>query len=108
MVAAVALLIFAVFGALMAMSPNIWGFAFLYLAASVGSGVNNTVHNSYLADAYPTEGRGRLFSWHNLSAPFSPTLGIPIFGLVVTFAHDWRYGLLVALAGIPSAWRCSP
>ena len=69
LVAVVALLIFAVFGAAMALSPNVWAFVFLYLAASIGSGVNNTVHNSYLADAYPTEGRGRVFSWHNLSDP---------------------------------------
>ena len=100
-VAAVALLVFAGFGALMALSPNVWWFAFLYLAASVGTGVNNTVHNSYLSDAYPTEGRGRIFSWHNLSDPLSQTIGILIFGYVVTIAHNWRYGLLVALAGIP-------
>jgi ABC-type branched-subunit amino acid transport system ATPase component/sugar phosphate permease len=101
LVAGVALLVFAVFGSAMALSPNVWAFAFLYLAASVGSGVNNTVHNSYLADAYPTEGRGRIFSWHNLSDPISQTIGILIFGFVVTVAHSWRYGLLVALAGIP-------
>ena len=100
-VAAIALLIFAFFGSLMAISPNVWAFAFLYLAASVGTGVNNTVHNSYLADAYPTEARGRIFSWHNLSDPLSQTIGILIFAYVVTIAHDWRYGLLVALAGIP-------
>jgi ABC-type branched-subunit amino acid transport system ATPase component/sugar phosphate permease len=101
LVAAISLIIFAVFGSVMALSPNVWAFAFLYLAASVGTGVNNTVHNSYLSDAYPTEARGRIFSWHNLSDPLSQTVGILIFGFVVTIAHDWRYGLLVALAGIP-------
>ncbi|HMD46010.1 MAG TPA: ATP-binding protein [Acidimicrobiales bacterium] len=100
-VAAVALIIFGVFGSVMALSPNVWAFAFLYMAAAVGLGVNNTVHNSYLADAYPVEGRGRVFSWHNLSDPLSQTIGILIFGYVVTVAHNWRYGLLVALAGIP-------
>src|SRR6202046_2643923 len=100
-VAAVALLIFSVFAPLMALAPNVWAFTFLYLIASVGFGVNNTVHNSYLSDAYPTEGRGRIFSWHNLSDPLSQTVGILIFGLVVTVSHNWRYGLLVALAGIP-------
>ena len=100
-VAAVALVIFSVFGTLMAISPNIWAFGLLYLAASVGTGVNNTVHNSYLSDAYPTEGRGRIFSWHNLSDPLSQTVGILIFGYVVTVAHNWRYGLLVAVIGVP-------
>jgi ABC-type branched-subunit amino acid transport system ATPase component/sugar phosphate permease len=101
LVAGISLLIFAVFGAFMAVSPNVWAFAFLYLGASVGFGVNNTVHNSYLSDAYPVEGRGRVFSWHQLSDPISQTVGILIFGFVVTVAHSWRYGLLVALAGIP-------
>ncbi len=101
LVAGLSLIIFAVFGSAMALSPNVWAFAFLYLVASVGFGVNNTVHNSYLSDAYPVEGRGRVFSWHQLSDPISQTIGILIFGFVVTVAHSWRYGLLVALAGIP-------
>ena len=75
----------------------------LYLVASIGFGVNNTVHNSYLADAYPTEGRGRVFSWHNLSDPLSGTIGLLLFGLVVSLTHDWRYGLLLGLAGFPVA-----
>jgi len=100
-VAAVSLLVFAGFGSLMAISPNVWAFALLYIAASVGSGVNNTVHNSYLSDAYPAEGRGRIFSWHYLADPLSQTIGILIFGYVVTVAHNWRYGLLIALVGIP-------
>ena len=91
----------------MAFASNVWAFTFLYLLASVGFGVNNTVHNSYLSDAYPTEARGRVFSWHNLSDPLSQTLGILIFVYVVTVTHDWRSGLFVALAGIPSAWPCS-
>ncbi len=100
-VAAVALLIFSVFAPLMGLAPNVWAFTFLYLVAAVGYGVNNTVHNSYLADAYPTEGRGRVFSWHNLSDPLSNTVGILIFGYIVTVAHNWRYGTLTALVGIP-------
>ncbi len=103
-VAAVALLIFSVFAPLMALSPNVWAFTFLYLIAAVGYGVNNTVHNSYLADAYPTEGRGRVFSWHNLSDPLSNTVGILIFGYIVTVSHNWRYGTLTALVGIPIAF----
>ncbi len=100
-VAAVALLIFSVFAPLMGLSPNVWAFTFLYLIAAVGYGVNNTVHNSYLADAYPTEGRGRVFSWHNLSDPLSNTVGILIFGYIVTVGHNWRFGTLTALVGIP-------
>ncbi len=107
-VAGVALLAFSVVAPLMALAPNIWAFTFLYLLASVGFNVSETVHNSYLSDAYPTEGRGRIFSWHNLSDPISLTLGIAVFGLVVTIGHSWRWGMLIALAGIPSPCPCSP
>jgi ABC-type branched-subunit amino acid transport system ATPase component/sugar phosphate permease len=103
LVAIVSLLIVAVFAPLMGLSPNVWWFVLLYLVASIGFGVNNTVHNSYLADAYPTEGRGRIFSWHNLSDPLSGTIGLLLFGLVVSLTHDWRYGLLLGLAGFPVA-----
>jgi len=100
-VAAVALLVFSVFAPLMALAPNVWAFTFTYLIASVGFGVNNTVHNSYLSDAYPTEGRGRVFSWHNLSDPLSQTVGILVFDIVATIGHNWRWGLLIAVVGIP-------
>ena len=102
-VAAVSLLVFSVVAPFMALAPNIWAFTFLYLVASVGFNVSETVHNSYLSDAYPTEGRGRIFSWHNLSDPISLTLGILLFGLVVTVGHSWRWGMLIALVGIPVA-----
>src|SRR5271166_2104178 len=102
-VAGVALLVFSVVAPLMALATNVWTFTFLYLIASVGFNVSETVHNSYLSDAYPTEGRGRIFSWHNLSDPLSLTIGILLFGLVVTVGHSWRWGMLIALAGIPIA-----
>jgi ABC-type branched-subunit amino acid transport system ATPase component/sugar phosphate permease len=100
-VAAAALLAFAVIGPAMALSPNVWWFVFLYLLASVGSAVGQTVHNSYLSDAYPTEGRSRVFSWHYLADPLAQTLGILVFGYVVVFSHDWRWGLIVAVVGLP-------
>jgi ABC-type branched-subunit amino acid transport system ATPase component/sugar phosphate permease len=103
LVAIISLLIVAVFAPLMGLSPNVWWFVLLYLIASIGFGVNNTVHNSYLADAYPTEGRGRIFSWHNLSDPLSGTIGLLLFGAVVSLTHNWRYGLLLGVAGLPVA-----
>jgi len=89
-VSAVALLVFAVLAPLMALSPNVWWFVILYLFASVGSAVNNTVHNSYLSDAYPTEGRSRVFSWHYLQDPIARTLGILIFGAIVSYTNNCR------------------
>jgi ABC-type branched-subunit amino acid transport system ATPase component/sugar phosphate permease len=102
-VAAVCLLVFSIVAPFMGLAPNVWWFVFLYLIASVGSGVNNTVHNSYLADQYETEGRGRVFSWHNLADPLSQTVGILIFGHIVSATGSWRWGTVIALAGIPIA-----
>ncbi|MGH9028565.1 MAG: ATP-binding protein [Acidimicrobiales bacterium] len=104
LVSAVVLLVFAVVAPFMALSPNVWWFVFLYLIASVGSGVNNTVHNSYLADAYPTEGRSRVFTWHYLADPMAQSFGILIFGYIVAFSHDWRWGMLVTALGVPIAF----
>jgi ABC-type branched-subunit amino acid transport system ATPase component/sugar phosphate permease len=102
-VSAIALLVFAVVATAMALSPNVWWFVFLYLLSSVGSAsaVGNTVHNSYLSDAYPIEGRSRVFSWHYLSDPIAQTVGILVFGYIVAYTHNWRWGLVVAAAGLP-------
>jgi ABC-type branched-subunit amino acid transport system ATPase component/sugar phosphate permease len=103
MVSIVSLVIVAAFAPLMGLSPNVWWFVLLYLIASIGFGVNNTAHNSFLSDAYPTEARGRIFSWHNLSDPLSGTIGLLLFGLVVSISHTWRAGLLLGLLGFPVA-----
>ncbi len=100
-VAAVGLIVFAVFAPLMALAGNVWAFTFLYLIASVAFNLSDTVHNSYLSDAYPTEGRGRIFSWHNISDPISLTVGILVFGLLASIGHNWRWAMLFALIGLP-------
>jgi ABC-type branched-subunit amino acid transport system ATPase component/sugar phosphate permease len=100
-VAGVTLLIFAVVAPLMALARNVWPFVFLYMAAAVAYGTNQTVHNSYLADAYPTEARARVFSYHYAADPISSTLGIFVVGLIATAGGSWRWGLVIALLGIP-------
>jgi ABC-type branched-subunit amino acid transport system ATPase component/sugar phosphate permease len=101
LVAGVALIVFALVAPLMALSPNVWWFVLFYLIVAVGSACNNTVHNSYLADAYPPEGRSRVFSWHYLQDPIGQTLGILLIGYIVAYTGDWRWGLVVGLAGLP-------
>jgi ABC-type branched-subunit amino acid transport system ATPase component/sugar phosphate permease len=100
-VSAVTLLIFSVMVALMTLPQNVWPFAFLFMVASIGIGTRDTVHNAYLSDAYPTSGRARIFSWHNLSDPLANTVGILVMGYIAATTHNWRYALLVALVGVP-------
>jgi ABC-type branched-subunit amino acid transport system ATPase component/sugar phosphate permease len=101
LVAGVALLVFAVLAPLMALAPNVWWFVLFYAFVSVGSACNQTVHNSYLADAYPPEGRSRVFSWHYLQDPIGQTVGILVFGYIVAFTHNWRWGLVVGALAFP-------
>jgi ABC-type branched-subunit amino acid transport system ATPase component/sugar phosphate permease len=101
--ASVTLLAFAVLVPLMALCRNVWPFTLIYVFAAVGYGTSDTVHNSYLADAYPTNARARVFAWHNISDPIAQTFGIWIVGLIAAWTGNWRWGLVVALAGVPVA-----
>ena len=101
-VAAVALLIFAGFGSLMAhLAERL--VVRVPLPGRLGRHRGQQHRAQLVPRPTPTRprGAGRIFSWHNLSDPLSQTVGILIFGYVVTVAHNWRYGLLVALVGIP-------
>lgn len=102
-VSGVCLLVFAVLAPLMALSPNVWWFVLFYAFIAVGSACNLTVHNSYLADAYPPEGRSRVFSWHYLQDPIGQTIGLLFFGYIVAFSHNWRAGFILGLLAIPVA-----
>jgi len=101
LMAALTLIAFAVLVPLMALSRNVWPFTLLYIGAAVGYGTSDTVHNSYLSDAYPTHARARVFAWHNISDPISQTLGIWIVGLIAAWTGNWRWGLIVGVVGIP-------
>ncbi len=103
LMASVTMLGFAVFVPLMALSRNVWPFTILYILAAVGYGTSDTVHNSYLCDAYPTNARGRVFAYHNLNDPLSQTVGIWIMGLIAAWTGSWRWALLFAGLGIPIA-----
>jgi len=102
-VAAVTLLIFAVLVPVAALFKNVWPFVFLYLVAAVGLGSSDTVHNAYLADAYPTHGRARVFAWHNLNDPMANTVGILLVGYIAAATHNWRWAFGLALLGVPVA-----
>jgi ABC-type branched-subunit amino acid transport system ATPase component/predicted MFS family arabinose efflux permease len=103
-VVAVTLLIFAVTAPFMGLAPNVWWFVFLYLIASVAFGTSDTVMNSYLADAYPTQARARVFAWRNISDPLAQTLGVGIMTFIAATTGSWRWSMLVALTGVPVAF----
>jgi ABC-type branched-subunit amino acid transport system ATPase component/sugar phosphate permease len=102
-VAAVTLLLFSCTVPFMLMATNVWPFVFFFMLAAIGLGTSDTVHNAYLSDAYPTQARARIFAWHNLADPLSQTVGILLVGWIATVTGNWRWGLAVAVAGVPVA-----
>ena len=100
-VTAVTLLIFAAAVPLMALSPNVWFFVFFYLIAAVAFGTSDTVMNSYLSDAYPTEARARVFAWRNVSDPLAQTVGVGAMTFVAATTGNWRWSLLLGLVAFP-------
>jgi ABC-type branched-subunit amino acid transport system ATPase component/sugar phosphate permease len=101
LMASLTMIAFAALVPLMALSRNVWPFTLLYILAAVGYGTSDTVHNSYLADAYPTHARARIFAYHNLADPISQTAGIWIVGIIASATGDWRWSLMLATVGIP-------
>ena len=100
-VAAVTLLIFAALAPLMAITRNVWPFVFIYIVAAIGYNSSDTVHNSYLSDAYPTQARARVFAYHSGADPVSQTFGIWIVGVVAATFGSWRWAMLLGALGIP-------
>ncbi len=63
------------------------------IVSGVGKANETPVHNSMLADAYPIEGRNRVFAVHRTSQPLGLAIG-PVLA-----------GGVAAVVGGPSAWR---
>ena len=100
-VSAICLGIYSIVMPFMALVTNVWPFAFFYMFAAIGLGTSDTVHNSYLADAYPTSARARIFSWRGLNDPLAQTVGILLVGYIAQETHNWRWCLVLAALGLP-------
>ena len=103
LVVAATLLVFAVVAPFMGLAPNVWWYVFLLMIASVTFGTSDTVMNSYLADAYPTQARARVFAWRNISDPLAQTVGVGTMTFIAATTGNWRWSMLVALVGLPVA-----
>jgi ABC-type branched-subunit amino acid transport system ATPase component/predicted MFS family arabinose efflux permease len=79
----------AAFWGLMAFSTGLVTTVFMLALVRFGSGasktVNEPVHTSLLADYYPPEARGRVFSLHRIANPIGGIFGPPLAGLIAFF-----------------------
>ena len=100
-IAGATLIFFAFIVPLMAFTYSIWAFASLLVLTTVGHAPRDTTHLSYLSDAYPTESRARIFAYHSGADPVARTLGIFLVGLVASLTGSWRWGVVLAVLGVP-------
>ena len=77
---------------------NVWDLAAARVAVGFGKANTLPVHNAILADQYPIEGRGRVFTVHSLSRPLGLFVGPLLVGLVagaVAGPESWRWPFIV-------------
>ncbi|MHB8466297.1 MAG: MFS transporter [Acidimicrobiales bacterium] len=110
-VAALALVSWAIAVPFLGLAPSVLVFALLLVATGPGRAAVNSIHLSYLSDAYPIEGRARIIAIHRACMPLADTLGAAIIGGIAAFAGGragWRWAMLVGLLAIPVVavvWR---
>ena len=105
-VAALTLLIWAVAVPLIGIAPSIWFFALFAVLAGFGRAAVNSVHLSYLCDAYPVEARARVTALHRAADPLSRTAGAALMGGAAALAggtEGWRWAMLFGVLGVPVA-----
>ncbi|HWW52540.1 MAG TPA: ATP-binding protein, partial [Acidimicrobiales bacterium] len=100
-IAGLTLVFFALIVPVMAASRSIWLFAPLLVLSTVGHAPRDTTHMSYLTDAYPVEARARILAYHSGADPVARTAGIAVVGAIAALTGSWRWGLAIALLGIP-------
>jgi branched-chain amino acid transport system ATP-binding protein len=81
--------VFAVFMALVGLSPNVWFLAGFLAGANLGKAVIDPSHTSLIADYYAVELRPRVFSFHRAGNAVGALLGAISTGYI---AHElgWR------------------
>jgi ABC-type branched-subunit amino acid transport system ATPase component len=67
------------------------------MVAGAAAAPADTAHLAYLSDAYPIEGRARVFSVHALAVPLVGTLGIFAMARLASAAGTWRAAPAVLL-----------
>ena len=85
--------VWAAFAVVTGMIGSVWQLVGARTMIGIGKANEQPVHNSLLADAYPIEGRNRIFGLHRSAQPVGLLVG-PLLA-----------GGVASLAGGPSGWR---
>jgi ABC-type branched-subunit amino acid transport system ATPase component/predicted MFS family arabinose efflux permease len=110
-VAAWTMLVWAAAVPFIGLAPSIWLFALFAVLTGFGRAARDSVHLSYLSDAYPVEARARVIALHRGAEPVARTVGALMMGGIAALAGGtagWRWSMAVGVLGVPVAlaiWR---
>ncbi|MHB8463863.1 MAG: MFS transporter [Acidimicrobiales bacterium] len=96
--------VWAVFATLTGAVHAVWQLLIARAMAGLGKANEQPVHNALLADAYPIEGRNRIYALHQAALPVGLVIGPALAGGIAALAGGhagWRWAFL--LVGLPAA-----
>ena len=91
-------LVWAGFVLLTSAAHAVWQLIIAWGAAGLGKANEQPVHSALLADAYPIEGRNRIYALHRAAQPIGLVLGPALAGGVAAIASGpsgWRWAFVV-------------
>ena len=102
-IAAISTALWSVFAVLTGMVHAVWQIVATRTVTGIGQANEGPIQQSILADAYPPEGRGRIFSLHRAATPVGLLLGPALAGVIASAAggdEGWRWSFIVL--GVPA------
>ncbi|MFI6287178.1 MFS transporter [Streptomyces sp. NPDC051018] len=80
------------------LAQNVWQLFVAYAFTGLAAAYSNPVFGSLIADAYPVEGRGRIYSLHATATPIGQAVGPALAGSISGIAGDggesWRWAYI--------------
>jgi len=103
-IAAICTGIWSIFAVVTGTVHALWQMVGARIATGMGQANEQPIQSSILADAYPPEGRGRIFAIHRAATPFGVMVGPVLAGAIASMAggtEGWRWSFIVL--GLPAA-----
>jgi ABC-type branched-subunit amino acid transport system ATPase component/predicted MFS family arabinose efflux permease len=97
-------LVWAAFVMLTGAAQAMWQLIIAWGAAGLGKANEQPIHSALLADAYPIEGRNRVYALHRAAQPVGLVIGPVLAGAVAAVAggsSGWRWAFVIL--AIPAA-----
>ena len=98
LIAGIATAVWSVFTLLTGLAGAVWQLVAARAVTGMGQANEQPIQSAILADAYPPEGRGRIFAIHRAATPVGLTIGPALAGGVAALAggsEGWRWSFIV-------------